>query len=37
MFDIRYSLFKSFFHGQTGCLLAGGCRSCETMLMISQL
>ncbi|CAB1077473.1 hypothetical protein D1AOALGA4SA_5260 [Olavius algarvensis Delta 1 endosymbiont] len=30
MFDIRYSLFRSFFFDQTGCPLAGGCRSCET-------
>ncbi|CAB1073512.1 hypothetical protein D1AOALGA4SA_1871 [Olavius algarvensis Delta 1 endosymbiont] len=30
MFDIRYSLFRSFLFDQTGCPLAGGRRSYET-------
>jgi hypothetical protein len=30
LFDIRYSLFKSFFCDQTGCFLAGGRTRGET-------
>jgi len=36
LFDIRYSLFRSFLSDQTGCPLAGGCRSYETTLKANR-